>query len=281
MESSQIIECMRHPEQIGAAELGVLEQLTHTYPYCQTFQLLYAKCLHNQDNPRYGAQVKLAAACAGNRGLLKQLIEKRIRVTPFMHDAEIVVEKELLSGMAVVADVVDDIQLSVAEEKVKKPLELQMQLSHEVIQRAKLIDIIRSRLAKIPAEPESDYITAAQVEQPEPEITNAGTEEHYTSESGGSAGSKPSEDNTALIDRFIREEPRLSPLRREFFNPVDMAKLSSMDREDLVSETLARIFVQQGDIPKAIKIYERLCLNFPGKSSYFAVQIKDLRRNLK
>ena len=281
MESSQIIEYIRHPEQLGADDLGILEELTHTYPYCQTFQLLHAKCLHNQDNRRYGTQVKLAAAYAGNRGLLKQLIEKRKSVALLNQEAENAEENEVLPGTTVVEAVDNEIQPVNFNEEIEKPLILPVQLSHEVMQRTKLIDIIRSRLAEIPAEPEDNYVAAAQDEKLKPEIAKTGVEGHTPSVSRVQAGSKPSENNAALIDRFIREEPRLSPPRREFFNPVDMAKLSSMDREDLVSETLARIFVQQGDIPKAIKIYERLCLNFPEKSSYFAAQIENLKSNLK
>lgn len=271
MDSSQIIEYIKHPEQIGAADLAVLEQLTNSYPYCQTSQLLHAKCLHNQDNPRYGAQIKLAAAYAGNRGLLKQLIEKREPIIS-------IIEEDEATNVKVT---VGEIQPIAITEKLEKPLEPVVQFSPEVMQRTKLIDIIRSRLAEIPDEPEADYLMAAPDKKHEPKIEKAGIEEHSLPVSIKSAGNKPSESNAILIDRFIREEPRLSPPRREFFNPVDMAKVSSMDREDLVSETLARIFVQQGDIAKAIKIYERLCLNFPGKSSYFADQIENLRRNLK
>jgi hypothetical protein len=275
MERNQIIEYIRHPEQLGAADLGVLEQLTHTYPYCQTFQLLYAKCLHNQDHPRYGAQVKLAAAYAGNRGLLKQLIEKAVPVMPLIREAEVIPADVLPENVA------GEIQSAGVADKTAEILMPPSHLSEDGIQRTRLIDIIRSRLAEIPGEPEADELRIDEPGKNELEIAKAAIEEPVAAENTIPAVSIPAESNAALIDRFIREEPRLSPPRREFFNPVDMAKLSSIDKEDLVSETLARVFVQQGDIPKAIKIYERLCLNFPEKSSYFAAQIENLRRNLK
>jgi hypothetical protein len=44
----------------------------------------------------------------------------------------------------------------------------------------------------------------------------------------------------------------------------------------MISETLARIYAQQGNIPKAIDAYKRLSLKIPEKSSYFAALIKDL-----
>ena len=276
MESSQIIEYIRNPEHIGSADLGVLEHLTHTYPYCQAFQLLLAKCLHNQDNPRFGAQVKLAAAYAGNRGLLKQFIENRKPFIPIIRNAETMGEGDFPLTVVIA---VDEIQPSALKERFEKPLEQKVHFSPG--QRTKLIEIIRSRFAEIPVMPDADSITATPNAQFEYENEKDRIEEHSPSERGVNAGSKPLESNSVLIDRFIRQEPRLSPSKREFFNPVDMAKLSSLDREDLVSETLAGVFAQQGDIPKAIKIYEHLCLNFPEKSSYFAAQIKNLKINLK
>lgn len=41
--------------------------------------------------------------------------------------------------------------------------------------------------------------------------------------------------NYQLIDKFIKEEPRISPPKREFFNPVEYARKSSVDDENLVS----------------------------------------------
>jgi hypothetical protein len=68
--------------------------------------------------------------------------------------------------------------------------------------------------------------------------------------------------------------------KREFFSPAKKAK-ESLDESNLpVSETLARIFEIQGNIPKSIYVYEQLSLIIPEKKTYFASQIKKLRKKL-
>jgi hypothetical protein len=79
-----------------------------------------------------------------------------------------------------------------------------------------------------------------------------------------------------LIDKFIMEEPRISKPKSAFFSPSESAIRSNMDEEEIVSETLARLYAQQGNIQKAIHIYEKLSLINQEKSRYFAAQIKNL-----
>ena len=80
-----------------------------------------------------------------------------------------------------------------------------------------------------------------------------------------------------IIEKFILEEPRISRPKSEFFNPSESAQKSSLDADDIVSETLALLYSQQGNSARAIRIYEKLSLLIPEKSSYFAAQIEKLK----
>jgi hypothetical protein len=80
-----------------------------------------------------------------------------------------------------------------------------------------------------------------------------------------------------IIDKFIREEPKITPKKVAFFSPVNIARMSVIDDEDFVSETLAKIYVQQGKYGKALKAYENLILKYPEKNAYFAAQILKIK----
>lgn len=88
-------------------------------------------------------------------------------------------------------------------------------------------------------------------------------------------------DKEDLIDKFIAEDPKITPNKAEFFSPVNMAKLSVIDDESFVSETLAKIYAKQGNYAKAIKAYDNLSLKYPEKSVYFANLIKSLKAERK
>ena len=79
-----------------------------------------------------------------------------------------------------------------------------------------------------------------------------------------------------LINQFIATEPRIVPSKAEFYSPVNQAKKSIAEHDDIVSETLAKIYLNQGNFLKARSGFERLSLLHPEKSSYFAALIKEI-----
>lgn len=86
------------------------------------------------------------------------------------------------------------------------------------------------------------------------------------------------EEKDDLIQRFLASRPSVSRPKKEFFNPVNMAKKSEQEDPELVTETLANIYWKQGNREKAIAMFEKLILKYPGKRPYFAALIQKIRQ---
>jgi tetratricopeptide (TPR) repeat protein len=85
-----------------------------------------------------------------------------------------------------------------------------------------------------------------------------------------------------LIDKFIVSNPRIEPQKDKTYISNDVISKPFIEESgSLVTETLAKIYVNQGYYSKAIDIYEKLSLKFPEKSSYFATQIENVKELIK
>ncbi|MDR2562355.1 MAG: tetratricopeptide repeat protein [Prevotellaceae bacterium] len=80
---------------------------------------------------------------------------------------------------------------------------------------------------------------------------------------------------TELIDKFIRDNPRIIPHELENTSRDDI--FAGLPPEDMVSETLAEIYLEQSIYDKAIECYEKLILLDPEKSIYFAGLIDNVK----
>ncbi|MEM9417045.1 MAG: hypothetical protein AAF963_01695 [Bacteroidota bacterium] len=58
---------------------------------------------------------------------------------------------------------------------------------------------------------------------------------------------------------------------------LDLTQNSTAFHEDLATETLARVLIQQGKLARALDIYTQLSLKFPEKKAYFASLIEELK----
>jgi hypothetical protein len=92
---------------------------------------------------------------------------------------------------------------------------------------------------------------------------------------------KEQREKKQLIEKFIQNDPQITPKQTAFFSVAEKAKLSLAEDETFVTETLAKIYAQQGNNSKAIKAYEILILKNPEKKTLFAARIKELKTSVK
>lgn len=79
----------------------------------------------------------------------------------------------------------------------------------------------------------------------------------------------------ALIDKFIETNPRIPPVRQDL-KPTPLPE-PAVDAAALMTETLARVYLEQKKYTKAIQAYEILILKYPEKSSFFADRISEIK----
>lgn len=376
MNRQQFIDFIEHPASLNRENIPLLMDLAKQFPYCQTAQLLLAKCLHNQKNIHYNNQLKIAAAYAIDRKILyhliindtaentKTIIEEKISIPKTDEDFI----KNIIQSIPVTTEVQsqkieraeekkeeNDVKKIEAEEKIQEQEAPKIEsLSKQEQQSIKESpqDILEKRLKElarkktnlqsqastsnlpIPANPEK--IETSLIEEPpipnlqsiipnlqspipeqeaNPPVPNTelptpnselsiprksglhsaqlstpNSEKHsffewlqlnknknYLQDANVLTGTK-TDTQHELIDKFIQSSPRIVPAKTEFYSPVNMARLSVVEHEDIVSETLAKIYLQQGNHSKAISIYEKLILFYPEKKLYFATRISEIER---
>ncbi|WP_194776909.1 hypothetical protein [Pararhodonellum marinum] len=81
-----------------------------------------------------------------------------------------------------------------------------------------------------------------------------------------------------IIKAFSKKEIKLAAIKENEDQQKleDLSKSSTQLNESILSESYARLLVEQGKKEKAKEIYQKLSLKFPKKKAYFADLIKEL-----
>ncbi len=287
-------------DQQGFKESEMLEfkEIIGLYPYASVFAIAYLRGLKKMEHIQFEEELHQHAFKIANRNLLYQLViqaeteaeekteavseEKTEAETEAKTETETVIEAETKTETETVAEAVveKETETEVEElihsgsetiEKADTELETLINASaatttfiHEFNQQGAEVDV---ELAKNELPKESKALPS----KAEIESTPKSFNQWLTL---GETTNNPEleEEKTTMISI---EKPK-----REFYSPSKKAKESIDANKMPVSETLAKIFVLQGNYPKAIYVYEQLIIIYPKKKSIFASQIKQLSNKL-
>ncbi len=252
MNQEQFTTFLQHPEKMEEASLSGLMALVKDFPYCATAHILLTLKLYIDKNVLYDAELKSTAVYAGNRRILKKHIDRlnrsSVRIVLPDEEAGKKQEERPVPAAKPAAEPGKENPAVPEEEPATGKSSAAESRSYTIDELKKIIE---DRIREIEAEKEKKKATTVSKTRSKEEI----------------------------IDSFIRNEPSISAPKNTFYNPVEYAKRSVVDEENIVSETLANIYLDQGHYEKAIHIYEKLILKFPEKSSYFASLIEKAKKN--
>ena len=282
--------------------IGEVSELIHIFPYFQSAYLLLLKGLHNTADVKFENQLRLSAMHIANREILYYLLKKEPEKTSVK---EIVTESggetQVQEQPIMLLNTTDNQQVVI--DSAKNSDELINEIEKETKPESTEFNPAPQTVV-IADEPggESDDATIFLIdgesgaveekitymdpgfsipEQPELLELETDSVESETEKAAGEPKLRK-QLQSELIDKFILANPRIEPKKEKTETPnVDISAPYVEERGGFVTETLARIYINQGYYSRAIDIYEKLSLKFPEKSSYFASQIEKVKELLK
>lgn len=268
------------PESLGAAEGDTLESFITTFPYCQSARLLYAKSLKNQESILFDSELSITAAFCADRQSLRGVMHRQAVAeleTEVLEPIETEETPDAVAPEPVIKEELEPIPSEPIEEVAEEPI--------VEISEVGTGEYSNWTEGKEEGPSETEELTKETEPREEPvDLSSEAVGAHgFTSwleifDHGEEDGPASESD---LISHFIEAQPRIAPRKENLYSKENLAKGSANEGDDaMVTETLAKIHIEQGNKLKAIEIYRRLMLKYPEKSAYFAGQIEFLKKNI-
>ncbi len=282
---------INNPDSVGEKQTVTLGNVLDEFPYFQSARALRLKGLYNENSFRYNYALKVTAAHTTDRTVLFDFItsDNFVAIHHALYDKKalelldiIVVDSEIIGEpkkmepksntleQSILTSIKEasPIVTAVIENQVpKSPEEKEIKIVEEKLDIGKPLDFSKNE--------KHSFQEWLQISRTQP-IKRETNQDQPTNEPILLPIDEDKKKKAKLIDKFIETSPKIPQVKHGVV-PIVNLEVNKEDNSSLMTETLARVYLEQKKYQKAIQAYEILILKYPEKSSFFANRISDIK----
>lgn len=286
-----VVRYLFQQEELSRVPVETLRAFVEAHPYSAAGRYLLTRKLRDEHSEDFESEIETSVLYYNNPLWLQFLLEDGADQAKAARP-EIPLQPDE-------AEPLSDEKVAVADNEPAAPVQLEKEKG-DVLPPEEASSL---KAEAEPADPEPAIPVPPQAEDPKPAQALAAP---------SPAGQEPLFEPYHTIDYFASQGIRLRPddLDKDSFGkqlksftewlksmkrltPADLAQASSLDKElaenvqvlaghsieggDVETEAMAEVWIKQGNKAKALAIYEKLSLQNPAKSHYFAAKIEQLK----
>ncbi|KPM32633.1 Hypothetical protein I595_1059 [Croceitalea dokdonensis DOKDO 023] len=287
MNVSDFTVLLQNPDRpISPKQVKELEEMLAQYPYFQAARSVHLKALKNLESYRYNDALKRTAAHTADREVLFDFITSATFDQNAIADS-LLGRKAVLKEKETIAEEVSpntETELIFGNAAEDSPLPQTLEDAEEILNPGLFTT------KEKPSQAEEDREPGEKLELGKP-LPFTKEEKHSFNEWLQLTSKKPIRRKTTitpnptkekkkkfeLLDKFIEKKPKIVPNPQSAQN-VNIKESIKINQNQLMTETLAKVYLEQKKYKKAIQAFKILRLKYPEKSGFFADRILEVKK---
>ncbi len=285
MNTYEFTYLLNKPNAIKEKHVISLEKIVNEFPFFQSARALLLKGLYNQESFQYNPALRKTAAYTTDRSVLFDFITSG-NFAPvqklFIEEKEAFIKEikvndiEIVTGLSLNKET--KFNTSTLEQSIVNSIK-EAGENESISEKEETIAIVSEKLnigkpldfSKDEKHSFQEWLQLANLNP----IKREKTQKRQEIAPVITINDPVKQKKIALIDRFIENNPKISPVKE--ISKIAHFPEQTQDQTYLMTETLAKVYLEQKKYQKAIQAYEILILKYPEKSTFFADRISDIK----
>ncbi|MBF7091956.1 hypothetical protein IUY40_10430 [Flavobacterium sp. ALJ2] len=304
MNVNEYTYLINRPDAITEKHTDELGNVLNEFPYFQSARALRLKGLYSQNSFKYNYALKVTAAHTTDRAILFDFItsENFLTIQKEYYDKKalallditVIDSEHLLPEIAIAEKIIEKVEtrfidpieqsiLTSIKEASIPNIEVNVKTTEQAIKTAEE-NLKLGKPLDFSAKEKHSFQEWLQLSRTEPIERKEKKKENKQDVSLVETDAVLIEINeekkkkAELIDKFIETSPKISPVKSTTTVAANIQiDINKDDNSYLMTETLAKVYLEQKKYTKAIQAYEILILKYPEKISFFADRISDIK----